>query len=241
MRHISKNNYEKLHYKNLIPIDIKINVDDFIKDISKYTHWHRWGDKFNELERYGLPLVNLNGKLYNEDEPACWPLDRWNFVNKNYEDTPEEWIKFYKDVLDDRADDFLLDYHFDKPTSLLNIKSLSPLVKIHKYLRRSCILKWNAGGLFYPHVDTWHPVRWLRLWGCSNPENIKLRFKSNDGEKHWNGIKKEYEYYKPWDNIEPGRLYLINTLQWHDAIASDTVYQFFIALDIDYAKIINFG
>lgn len=239
MRHIAKNEYEILHTENLIPIDIKINVDDFLQEIQKYSKWHKWGDKFQELERYALPLVNLNGELYNNEEPACWPLDRWNFLNQ-YEDTPENFNKFYKDVLDDNIDNFLLEYDFKKSTPLLNISSLSPLNQIKKYMLRSCILKWGKGGLFHPHVDTWHPVRWLRLWGCTNPENLKLRFKSESGEKIWNDLKKEYEYYKIQENIEPGRLYLFNALNWHDAIANDLVYHFFIAIDIDYAKVINF-
>ena len=62
------------------------------------SFFRQWGDKFTDLPRYALPLVNKNGRLDNNPEPVCWPLDRWNFVNLGYEDTPEDFTKFYKDI-----------------------------------------------------------------------------------------------------------------------------------------------
>ena len=44
--------------------------------------------------------MNKNGRLDNDPEPVCWPLDRWNFVNLGYNDTPEDFTKFYKDSND---------------------------------------------------------------------------------------------------------------------------------------------
>ena len=75
--------YYKLHQQNLTPLNIKIDVDLFESQIKKYK-FIQWGDKFNEYPRYGLPVVNQNGRMDNDPEPACWPLDRWNFLQKGY-------------------------------------------------------------------------------------------------------------------------------------------------------------
>ena len=88
--------YYKLHQQNLTPLNIKIDVDLFESQIKKYK-FIQWGDKFNEYPRYGLPVVNQNGRMDNDPEPACWPLDRWNFLQKGYVDTPEKFNEFYAD------------------------------------------------------------------------------------------------------------------------------------------------
>ena len=99
MNYISEEDYERLHTQNLVPLDININVKDFLEDMNEYdSHFYQWGDKFTDLPRYGLPLVNENGRMDNDPEPVCWPLDRWNFVNLGYKDTPEDFTRFYKNV-----------------------------------------------------------------------------------------------------------------------------------------------
>lgn len=239
MNFIPEKEYNELHNQNLVPLNININVDDFLSDIKEYdSFFKQWGDKFTDLSRYGLPLVNKNGRLDNEPEPACWPLDRWNFVNLGYNDTPEDFTKFYKDIQNNiNTDKLELEMDFTEPTSALNMKSLEPLNEIKKYMVRSCILKWNTKAHFKPHYDTWHPVRWLRLWGTTNPDGVYVRFKADntdDGFCMWNDITKKHEIYKAEERIEPGRLYIINTLKWHDALAfKDDVYHFFIALNVD--------
>jgi len=232
---LNKQDYENLHTDFLVPLNIKIENKYFLDEIKKYKKWNLWGDKFQELNRYALPLVNLNGNLYNDEDPSCWPLDRWNFKKFGYKDTPSDFNYFYNKILNDDIDDFLLETSFKKPTSLLNIPSLNPLNPIKKYMHRSCILKWQKESRFYPHVDTWYPVRWLRIWGTSHPENIKLRFKSFDGEeKIWNDINKEYENYKIIKNIEPGRLYIFDSIKWHDAICIKNIsYHYFISLSLE--------
>ena len=79
-------------------------------------------------------------------------------------------------------------------TEVMNLTSLKVLESIEKYMLRSCILKFNTLGHFKPHIDTWkNKSSWLRLWGTTHPESVKLRYKSDDGEKLvWNDIKKEY-------------------------------------------------
>ena len=98
---IPEKEYDELHKQNLVPLDIRIDVESFLDDMQQYqSFFKQWGDKFTDLPRYGLPLVNKNGRLDNDPEPVCWPLDRWNFVNLGYNDTPEDFTKFYKDIQD---------------------------------------------------------------------------------------------------------------------------------------------
>ena len=95
MNFIPEKEYNVLHTKNLVPLNIRIDVDSFLTDIKYYEPFFKqWGDKFTDLSRYGLPLVNKNGRLDNEPEPACWPLDRWNFDNLGNNDTPEDFTKY---------------------------------------------------------------------------------------------------------------------------------------------------
>ena len=90
-------------------------------------------------------------------------------------------------------------------------------------------------GHFNPHFDSWHPARWLRLWGTTDPDKIKLRYKTGDGNPNiLNKVTDKWQCYKPIENVEAGRLYLHDSIHWHDAFAyDDDVYQFFISLNID--------
>ena len=233
LTYIPNNEYEFLHHSLLIPLDIKIDVDLFEDEILSYNkYFKRWGDKFEEYGRLGLPLVNMNGELNNEPEPAVWPLDRWNFVNLGYQDTPEDFTKFYNDIPDMNL--MVNELDFTIPTEVLNINSLKPIEPIKSFLGRSCILKWNSMSHFKPHIDTWKPSPWLRIWGTTNPNGMKLRYKSDGKPNVWNSIKKEHERYEEIVDVEPGRLYLHDSSVWHDAFAfEDDVYQFFISLSPD--------
>ena len=230
LTYIPNKEYEYLHHDLLIPLDIKIDVELFEDEISVYDkYFKKWGDKFEEYDRLGLPLINMNGRLDNDPEPAVWPLDRWNFVNHGYQDTPEDFIKFYNDIPDMNL--MVNELDFTIPTEVLNISSLQPMNSIKPFLGRSCILKWNSMSHFKPHIDTWKPSPWLRIWGTTNPSGMKLRYKSKGKPNVWNPIKKESERYEEIKDVEPGRLYLHDSSVWHDAFAfNDNVYQFFIAL-----------
>ena len=75
MTFIPEKEYNKLHSQNLVPLDISINIDDFLIDMLHYNSFFRqWGDKFTDLPRYALPLVNKNGRLDNNPEPVCLSL-----------------------------------------------------------------------------------------------------------------------------------------------------------------------
>lgn len=114
-----------------------------------------------------------------------------------------------------------LENDFTVPTEVLNISSLEPLTSIKKYMCRSSILHWKPPANFSPHWDIILPTVNLRLWGTDNPDNVELRYKKN-GE------------LVPCDNVEAGRLYLIDTSTIHDArCVKDEVYQYFIALNVN--------
>jgi len=234
-RVMTKEEYYSLHTHNLVPLDIKIDVDHFLLEIEKYpNYFQRWGDKYKEYPRYAIPLVNLNGKIDNIDDPACYPLDRWNFLQKNIEKTPENFTNFIQNISHFEKDN-LFEYDFTVKTELMDLSSLKPLNKIKEFMTRSCILKWDTMGHLLPHFDTWHPAKWLRLWGTTNPENMRLRYKIKGVKGNTiNKITGDMEHYETEKNIEPGRLYLHDSLQWHDAFAiEDNVYQFFISLNLN--------
>ncbi len=238
---LTKDQYYDLHTDNLVPLDIKIDVDSFLLEIEKYNNnFFRWGDKYKEYPRYAIPLINLNGRLDNDSEPACYPLDRWNFLQTGLEDNAENFTNFMFNISHFEKNHILFETDFKQCTELMNFTSLQSLEPIKKYMVRSCILKWHSMGHFNPHFDTWHPTKWLRLWGTTNPEKMKLRYKAcsypfegNEGivDNKMSGL---IEKYKVQENIEAGRLYLHDSLKWHDAFAfDDNVYQFFIALNVE--------
>ena len=74
---------------------------------------------------------------------------------------------------------------------------------------------------FSPHWDVMLPAINLRLWGTDNPDSMSLRYKENDEMVEC-------------EDIEAGRLYLIETSTVHDArCMKDDLYQFFISLNIN--------
>ena len=226
---MTEEEYLKIHKKNLTPLNIKIDTELFEKQIENYN-FRRWGDKFHEYPRFGLPLVNENGSLNNDIDPSCWPLDRWNFVKKGFKDTDEDFTEFYNNV--EKYDDLIDETFFTIPTEVLSLSSLNPLQPIKEYLLRSCILRFDTMGHFKPHFDTWFPTKWLRLWGTTKPDGCVFRYEVDEPGQTWVETKKCFKKYVEEINIEPGRLYLHDSAKWHDVLAyKDNVYQFFIAVE----------
>lgn len=222
---MEEKDYYELHKKNLNPLDIKIDCDSFEDEISNYD-FQPWGDINREFARYAVPLINLDGIL-KDDDPACYPLDRWNFIKEfpyfKYQVWYEEHTECWKDWIKTAQDTgFELDeLSFRNKTKILDISSLNPLQKIKPFMVRSCILKWDFNGHFFKHFDTWHPTKWLRLWGTTKPDGMTLRYEEN-GEM----IEEK--------NIERGRIYLHDSIKLHEALAfTDNVYHFFIAVDLN--------
>ena len=237
---LTKTEYYNLHTDLLLPLDIKVDVELFKLEMDMYKgKKYHWGDLYTQYPRYAYPLVNLNGKNNNEIEPACYPLDRWNFIQTGLENTKENFDDFLFNI-SQFSNEHLFEINFTKPTKLMNFKSLKVLDPIKEYMTRSCILKWDTMGHFNPHFDSWHPTRWLRLWGTTDPDKMKLRYKTGGEANVLNKVTDKWEYYEPVENIEAGRLYLHDSIRWHDAFAyDDEVYQFFISLNIDAYEIIK--
>ena len=212
---LDKQQYESFHTDNLIPLDICIDIDLFEKQMDEWSlAFRQWGIKHTHRPRYGAPLVNLNGSMHNNPEPVCYPLDQWNAV------LPEQ--------------ERIYDPMIQTPTEMLNLSCFDPLNDLKPYMYRSCILKWHEGGLFYPHTDTWLPSDIIRLWGTNDPENMLLQFdKDRKSCSPPDVTSMDYELV-PAQNIQAGRLYIIDTHVIHDAQAlGNNVFQFFIALGND--------
>jgi hypothetical protein len=101
----------------------------------------------------------------------------------------------------------------------MQINSLRPLETFKNYWFRSNILKWQAGAEFKPHIDTILPSPWLRLWGTTNAENLEIRYWDTD-ENQMRSVQ----------NVESGRIYLIDTSCVHDAVGHGDSYQFFLSV-----------
>ena len=190
--------YKKIHTKPLLPLSLKIDCDQFLEDIIRYdSKFRQWGNRYTELPRYGLPLVNENGSLDNPIDPTLGSLSHWN---EDYPSNP------------------YMETDFEQPTEAMYMKSLQPLRIFHEHWTRSNILKWYNGAEFKPHIDTTFPALWFRFWATTDPSTIKLGFENNG--------QIEYE-----ENIEPGRLYLIDTSIIHVAQATGLNYQFFLSVN----------
>lgn len=115
---------------------------------------------------------------------------------------------------------------FTCPTEVMQLQSLQPLQVFNNYLTRSNILKWNKGAEFLPHIDTTIPSYWFRVWGTTHSD-IELGFLEEDS-------------FIIEQNIEPGRLYLIDTSKVHIAKSNidDDVYQFFLSLNTNARELL---
>ena len=200
--------------------------------ISKFP-FYQWGDTHTEYPRFACPIVNDDGN-FKDEEASCYPLDRWNFLlefpqYKNCDWTTEhltDWKEWWS--RDINMDDIINERSFSTPTPALSISSLDPLTPLKKYLLRSCILKWDYLGHFKKHIDTWHPTKWIRLWGTTDPDRLVIRFE--DEQK--NMVEEK--------NIEEGRLYVIDTVKYHESLAfRDDVHHFFISVSLDALNILK--
>lgn len=159
--------FNELHKDYIIPLDIKINVEDFKNEIDEYrSKFRQWGTKYTEFPRFGISLFNLTGSLDDDIDPGCWPLDQW-------------WKE--------HPDKIYWDHDFDKPTELMNLPSLEPLKILEQYMVRSNILLWDTTGHFKPHIDMVKEyITHFRLWGVTtNDEGYTLKY----GDHHIKGFE----------------------------------------------------
>ena len=206
---INKVDYDRLHTDFLVPTDILIDVESFNNEIIQYNdEFSQWGTNHTELPRYGLALVNLDGKLSKELDPINGSLYQYNLHNPN---NP------------------LFETDCTTPTEVYNLKSLEPLKVLDGYYTRSNIFKWLDSAKFLPHIDTFVPSPWLRLWGTTNSDNVTVNY-----------YNPKTDSYERCNNIENGRIYLTDTSLVHDAICTGgTNYQFFLSTNILAYNIIS--
>lgn len=179
---ISVEDYHRLHKSPLVPLDVKINVLEFLEEIKDWLpSAEQWGKNHLHLPRKGLALVNRDGVIKAND-PINGSLYEWNLTH------PDEPI---------------IETDCVTPTSVMFLNSLNPLRVFDGHWCRSNLLIWKEGAEFKPHIDTLIPSYWFRLWGTTS-NDIRLRFAHNN------------ELIEHPD-VEPGRIYLINTAIVHDA------------------------
>lgn len=196
---VSEDNYKKIHRGFLTSTKLKINVQSFLDDIQPYKNdFAQWGKHHAELPRFGIALVNQDGKLKKND-PVNGSLYEWNSLN------PEQ---------------LLIETDFRVPTKIMDLTCLKSLEIFNGHWCRSNILYWGKNGEFKPHIDTIVPSPWIRLWGTTKTEGLKLRYFNHDLNE-----------MVSCEDIEPGRIYVIDTSMVHDAktIEGDT-YQFFLSV-----------
>jgi len=152
---VDNKDYKALHKDFLTPTTIKIDVQQFINEIDRYSDkFEQWGNRHTSLPRYGLALVNQDGQLKAKD-PINGSLHEWNILYPN---------------------DPLIETDFLMPTEVLNIDSLRPLRVFDGHWCRSNILKWHQGAHFKPHIDAILPCPWYRLWATTDVENFRIRY-----------------------------------------------------------------
>lgn len=202
---ISSKEYYRLHTDYVTALDLKIDVDQFTKEIAQYrSYFRQWGNQYLEYPRYGVPLCNLTGRIDDAVDPSCHPLHQWNleFPREKYWDTD-----------------------FTQVTEIFDLPSLSPLHQFRDYMIRSNILLWHNTARFLPHVDITHgKIDHMRLWGTTADDET---YELNYGDHRVR-------------NFEPGRLYLIDTIKRHSAIAhADNVYTFFLSMNLQALPILE--
>lgn len=169
----------------------------------------------SNIKQYALPWGTNRPEL--NDTRLGIPLI--NFDGKlNHNDISIGPLDHYNKLNPDTP---LIETDFEEPTAILDLPCFDGIEPLKEYMIRSSLLYWKKGANFVPHVDAILPAINLRLWGTTQPDNIQLRYESN-GEM------------VVCEDVEPGRLYLIETTTLHDAACvKDEAYQFFIAVTND--------
>lgn len=195
--------YRELHSDFLVPTSIKIDVSLFRNTMKQYS------DYFKPWSKNRPDMYHIRKGL---------PLVNLTGRYTDEEDISIGPLDYYNN---NNLDKQFLETEIKIPTKILHEECFTPLEILHPYLVRSSILMWENGANFFPHIDIIVPTPHFRLWGTDNPESIKVRFKNKNDE------------YDAVENVEAGRLYIIDTAEYHDAVCMTTMgYQFFIAVDL---------
>ena len=143
MEIVDKELYEEYHVVPLRPTKYKIDCDSFIEEIKEFP-FQRWGDLHHEFPRFATPLVNSDGE-FKDDDPACYPLDRWNFLQTGLEDNAENFIDYVFNMSHFEKSDILFETSFKSHTELMEFKAKFGLDKykyrilyMNRNIRRKC-------------------------------------------------------------------------------------------------------
>lgn len=173
----------------------------------------KYSDNFYQWGKRHLNLPRYGLALVNQDGQLK--------ANDPINGSLHEWNILY-------PNDPLIETDFLIPTEVLNINSLTPLKIFEGHWCRSNVLKWHRGAHFKPHIDAILPCPWYRLWATTNTENFRIRFDNGRGE------------LVSFENLEAGRLYIIDTSLVHDAESfTDDVYQLFLSVLPSAGKILK--
>ena len=149
---ISYEEFKEINYDLIVPLDMKIDIPEFLEQIEPYRKdFRRWGEKRSKYPRYGISLKNLDGRIDSELDPACYPLDQW-------------WALY--------PDKMYWDHDFKVETELMNLPCMRALEPVREHMIRSSILRWDYSGHLVPHVDIKKDyITHFRLWGTNTDDN----------------------------------------------------------------------
>ena len=200
---LSEKDYWSIHTSRLRPLNLIIDCDLFKHEIKSVD---------SLFEQFGNTHTNLNRKSMPLTELKT-PIESIPL--------PVNWPMDVWAI--EHPNQPLFDADFNIPNKeFYSMESMRPMDILKDHLSRCCILKWGTGARFYPHLDTLVPSHVIRLWGTNDPDNNHFCF--------WNESTCQYERE---ENVEPGRLYLADTSQFHHAYSTaEDVYTFFFALQV---------
>lgn len=206
---IDPKKYESMHQgKKFIPLNFTIDLELFNSEVFRLKNkFESWGIRKTELSRKGIALTETSEKVVHDYKsgPANWPLDVWNW------------------------------YHPEKPLADVDFNSVSKYSRQFKslqeilstfdgHLGRTNVTWWNSGDYFNTHfdVDLDHPINY-RLWLSNYTGNEhKLFMGERSPDRNMTQISNE---------MEPGRLYLIDTSRYHKGEATvDNVFSLLMTL-----------
>lgn len=199
MKHFFSKPYIDSTVYNTIHSDLEFRPLNFTVDLEKFNSevislkdkFESWGVRKTELSRKGLALTDTKTKVKHDYEsgPANWPLDVWNWYHP---DKPLADVDF--DQLSKYA------RHFESLKEIMD--TFAP------YLGRTNVTWWNNGDHFTKHFDV----------SIERPVNYRLWMSNHTGHEHelWMGGRDKNDPMTQISlDMEPGRLYLIDTSRYH--------------------------
>lgn len=189
------------------------------KDILTPTTFKVDVDQFtNEIEPYLQKFKHWGDKYWDQNRLG---LPLVNITGELDEKNDPSTMPLDEHFSEYQTDIIYHDPDIKEKTEICDLPSLEVLEPLFPYLIRSSILWWDKGAGFSKHIDVFLPATNLRLWGTTKPIDC-----------HFEGFE--------IPEIEPGRLYVIDTSKphWGSALFDNT-YQFFLSLQLEAFTVIE--